>query len=125
MSNQKDDGPQPQRRDGENRLDYARADPPRRMPICGIIAFAAMVLQIPWAYFAIYSMFWFSWARGLAPLPTAGAFAVISLPTFVALAFGVYSVKIAGIALRNIFGVIGLLTAAAAVIFVLIAWSFG
>lgn len=132
VTRKRDDTSPVKGRDEPRGLDYAHGvsslkppAPPIFGVVAGVIAFAAMVVQIPWASIA-FPLFW---AGNLDPWPlltderiegvTCGL--IICAPTLVALGLGFYSVRIGGISLRNILGVLGLILAVAAAIWVVVA----
>ena len=100
-----------------NVLEYARPDASKRWrpPISGVISFAALALWLPWGY-GWFFVFW-AYPRSPTASPTpleCNALGFIcSLPVLVAFVFGCYSMKTAGITMRNILGVIGLIVSGA------------
>ena len=100
-------------------LNYARrstAKTPQKVRGLGIVSFVATLLQIPW-WFEIHNfialMYYDPGPAGVKDPPTPDwiIFTVwlgVFLPMLVGVAFGCYSLKVAGMSWRNPFGVLGL-----------------
>jgi hypothetical protein len=88
----------------------------RRTPISGLLSFILLALFVPWAVLC----FQFGWANDASAAVMWGS---VCLPLLVATVFGAYSVKVAGIALRNILGVIGLVASVVLLTAILILFS--
>jgi hypothetical protein len=106
--------------DGEI-LDYAHFEKSKgreRVPISGIISFIAALVQLPWAIFFFFLLI-FPKVGGPPMAFSPGDLLIIILilaPLIVSLAYGCYSISIAGISLRNLFGVLGLTLVGAEII---------
>jgi len=109
-------------------LDYERRNPaptkrPWRVSIWGIISFSSMVLWLPCMACTLFIGWgYLPQAPGGGPSALAGVICEVAyfLPLTVALATGLYSTKVAGITLRNIWGVIGLIASATILLAILI-----
>jgi hypothetical protein len=131
MIDASNDRSQPQENDAPPTLDYGHAGiakKARKMPITGVISFVAILVQFPWAVVCAYLM-WLgvlgvndpSRAR-VPPSEEFMSFFILALPSLVAVAFGSYSVKVGGITLRNILGVLGVALSAAMLLLPIIEW---
>jgi hypothetical protein len=95
-------------------------------PITGIISFAGMIAFVPWAVF----WFYVAWGnqRQVDALPghwpVLAVWGPMMLPVLVALGFGIHSLKICGISLRNILGVFGFISSSVILILALLAFYF-
>jgi hypothetical protein len=105
-------------------INYARPDiakTHRKLLISGVISFVAILAQMPWwigvrGFIAL--MYYDPGPAGVRSPPPSDWFISIVwlgvfLPTLISLAFGCYSVKVAGFGWRNTFGILGLAPVAA------------
>jgi hypothetical protein len=104
-------------------LDYATGGrPSRRVPLSGIASFGLMLATYPSAGIAFLVIC----ISGIHPAPAGSImFCAISFPIVSALIFGAYSLRVAGTALRNALGVVGLIGSGAIVGGALIEFVLG
>jgi len=109
----------PDSQPGPHRLDYESrnlSSAKRRWNVWGIVSFSSMVLWFPCMACGVNIAWGMEPVAGAGGSPRLGGCILMTayyLPLFVGLACGLCSIKFAGIALRNILGVIGFISSVA------------